>query len=90
MAADAELVDRIGGNDMVRGNTISAVGFYGPQGRYVRLPLANPDLNRRLEEFEYEGRVITNYEMESAPLAGMVPYLAYSMTLVSRRTWTLI
>ncbi len=71
VAADAELVDRIGGNDMVRGNTISAVGFYGPQGRYVRLPLANPDLNRRLEEFEYEGRVITNYEMESAPLAGM-------------------
>lgn len=71
VAADAELVDRIGGNDMVRGNTISAVGFYGPQGRFVRLPLANPDLNRRLEEFEYEGRVITNYEMESAPLAGM-------------------
>ena len=71
VAADAELVDRIGGNDMVRGNTISAVGFYGPQGRYVRLPLANPDLNRRLEEFEYEGRVIPNYEMESAPLAGM-------------------
>lgn len=71
VAADAELVDRIGGNDMVRGNTISAVGFYGPQGRFVRLPLANPDLNRRLEEFEYESRVITNYEMESAPLAGM-------------------
>ncbi len=71
VAADAELVDRIGGNDMVRGNTISAVGFYGPQGRFVRLPLANPDLNRHLEEFEYEGRVITNYEMESAPLAGM-------------------
>ena len=47
--ADAELVARIGGNDMVRGNTISAVGFYGPQGREVRLPLANPDLNRRIE-----------------------------------------
>lgn len=56
---------------MVRGNTISAVGFYGPQGREVRLPLANPDLNRLIEEFEYKGRRITNYEMESAPLAGM-------------------
>lgn len=69
--ADAELVQRIGQDDMVRGNTISAVGFYGPQGRYVRLPLANPDLNRRLEEFEYKGRRITNYEMESAPLQGL-------------------
>lgn len=69
--ADAELVARIGGDDMVRGNTISAVGFYGPQGRKVRLDLSNPDLNRRIEEFEYHGRRITNYEMESAPLAGM-------------------
>ena len=69
--ADAELVDRIGGDDMVRGNTISAVGFYGPQGREVRLPLANPDLNRLIEQFEYKGRHITNYEMESAPLAGL-------------------
>lgn len=69
--ADEELVDRIAGDDMVRGNTISAVGFYGPQGRQVRLELANPDLNRLIEQFEYRGRRITNYEMESAPLAGM-------------------
>ena len=69
--ADAGLVDRIGGDDMVRGNTISAVGFYGPQGREVRLALANPDLNRRIEEFEFKGRKVTNYEMESAPLAGL-------------------
>ncbi len=71
VAADAELVDRIAGDDMVRGVTISAVGFYGPQGREVRLPLANTDLNRRLEQFEYKGMHITNYEMESAPLAGL-------------------
>lgn len=69
--ADPELVDRLAGDDFVRGNTISAVGFYGPQGREVRLPLANPDLNRRIEEFEFRGRRITNYEMESAPLAGL-------------------
>lgn len=69
--ADEELVDRIGHDDMVRGITISAVGFYGPQGRELRLPLANPDLNRRIEEFQYQGRKITNYEMESAPLAGL-------------------
>lgn len=69
--ADAELVERIGGTDMVRGNTISAVGFYGPQGRRVRLDLANPDLNHRIEEFRFNGRKITNYEMESAPLQGL-------------------
>ncbi len=69
--ADPELVDRIGGDDMVRGNTISAVGFYGPQGREVRLALANPDLNHLIEEFEFKGRKVTNYEMESAPLAGL-------------------
>ncbi len=69
--ADPELVRRIGGDDMVRGNTISAVGFYGPQGREVRLHLANPDLNSRIEQFEFNGRKITNYEMESAPLQGL-------------------
>ncbi len=69
--ADAELVEQIGRDDMVRGNTISAVGFYGPQGRELRLPLSNPNLNRRIEEFRFNGRKITNYEMESAPLAGL-------------------
>ena len=69
--ADAELVERIGRGDMVRGNTISAVGFYGPQGRQLRLPLASPSLNKTIEEFEHNGRKITNYEMESAPLQGL-------------------
>lgn len=82
--ADAELVARIGGDDMVRGNTISAVGFYGPQGRELRLPLANPDLNRRIEMFEYKGRKITNYEMESAPLQGMGRLMGHkAMTVCS-------
>ena len=69
--ADPELVAQIGGDDMVRGITISAVGFYGPQGRELRLPLANPGLNSSIEAFEYKGRRVTNYEMESAPLQGL-------------------
>lgn len=82
--ADAGLVDRIGRNDMVRGNTISAVGFYGPQGREVRLALANPDLNSRIESFEYKGRKITNYEMESAPLQGLGRLMGHkAMTVCS-------
>lgn len=68
--ADEELVQRVG-HDMIQGVTISAIGFYGPQGRYVRMPLANPNLNSKIESFEYEGDTITNYEMESAPLAGL-------------------
>ena len=82
--ADSELVNLIGGNDMVRGNTISAVGFYGPQGREVRLPLANPDLNRHIEEFEHRGRRVTNYEMESAPLQGLSRLMGHkAMTVCS-------
>ncbi len=69
--ADAGLVEQIGQNDMVRGNTISAVGFYGPQGRELRLALANPDLNQLISDFEFNGRRVTNYEMESAPLQGL-------------------
>lgn len=82
--ADPELVDRIGRDDMVRGNTISAVGFYGPQGRELRLPLANPDLNRRIEEFRFHGRKVTNYEMESAPLQGLGKLMGHkAMTVCS-------
>lgn len=68
--ANEELVTRIG-YDMIQGVTISAIGFYGPQGRYVRMPLAQPELNSKIESFDYNGDKITNYEMESAPLAGL-------------------
>ena len=82
--ADHELVERIGRDDMVRGNTISAVGFYGPQGRELRLPLANPDLNRHIEDFRFHGRKITNYEMESAPLQGLGRLMGHkAMTVCS-------
>lgn len=82
--ADPELVTKIGKDDMVRGNTISAVGFYGPQGRELRLPLANPDLNKRIEEFRFSDRKVTNYEMESAPLQGLSKLMGHkAMTVCS-------
>ena len=82
--ADASLVARIGGDDMVKGNTISAVGFYGPQGRELRLPLANPDLNSLIESFRYNGRKVTNDDMESAPLQGLARMLGHkAMTVCS-------
>ncbi len=80
--ADEELARRICGSDMVMGVTCSAVGFYGPQGRVVRLPLASPLLNQRLEAFEYQGHRITNYEMESAPLAGFARLLGHKAVTV--------
>lgn len=74
--ADETLVEQIG-HDMIKGVTISAIGFYGPQGRHVRLPLANPDLNSRIETFSFGDDMITNYEMESAPLAGLSRLLGH-------------
>jgi uridine phosphorylase len=82
--ADPWLVEKIGRDDMVRGYTISAVGFYGPQGRRVRLDLAEPELNSRIEQFEYNGGRITNYEMESSALQGMAAMLGHrAMTVCS-------
>ena len=68
---DAELVKRIAGNDMVRGVTIACGGFFGPQGRELRIPLADPNQNEKVEAFEYQGLRITNFEMESSALAGL-------------------
>ncbi|MEG1564664.1 MAG: nucleoside phosphorylase [Bacteroides sp.] len=69
--ANAALIDRIAQNDMVRGVTIAAGGFFGPQGRELRIPLADPQQNEKIEKFEYCGYKITNFEMESSALAGL-------------------
>ena len=68
--ANEELVDRVG-FDMIKGATISAIGFYGPQGRHVRLPLSDPDLNAKIESFKHNNMSITNYEMEGSAIAGL-------------------
>ena len=75
--ADHSLVERIGRDDMKRGYTIAAVGFYAPQGREVRLKLADPHLNEKIESFRYNGRPVTNFEMESACLQGMARLLGH-------------
>lgn len=69
--SDEELLQKIAGDDMVRGVTISCGGFFGPQGRRLRIPLAIPDLNERIENFEFKGMRITNFEMESSAVAGL-------------------
>lgn len=69
--ANPELIDCIAKEDMVRGITIACGGFFGPQGRELRLPLMDPQLNEKIEKFEYKGMRITNFEMESSALAGL-------------------
>lgn len=77
VAADASLIEQICGDDILRGVTIAANGFYGPQGRELRLPLADPELNRKIEAFEHAGRRITNFEMESSALAGLAALMGH-------------
>lgn len=80
--ADPSLVEQIGRDDMRRGFTIAAVGFYAPQGRMVRLKLADPNLNEKIESFRYKSRPITNFEMESACLQGMAKMLGHKAMTV--------
>ena len=68
--ASPELLERIG-HDMTKGVTVSAPGFFGPQGRQVRAQLKYPELNEKIETFEYQGHVITNMEMECSALYGL-------------------
>lgn len=78
--ADENLVERIAQNDMVRGITVACGGFFGPQGRQLRVPLADPHQNEKIESFEYEGMHITNFEMESSALAGLTKLMGHRAT----------
>lgn len=78
--ADENLVERIAQNDMVRGITVACGGFFGPQGRQLRVPLADPHQNEKIESFEYEGMHITNFEMESSALTGLAKLMGHRAT----------
>lgn len=78
--ADENLVERIAQNNMVRGITVACGGFFGPQGRQLRVPLVDPHQNEKIESFEYEGMHITNFEMESSALAGLAKLMGHRAT----------
>ncbi len=89
-SADQALIDRIAGDDMVRGITIACGGFFGPQGRRLRLPLMDPSLNEKIESFEYDGMRVNNFEMESSALAGLATLMGHHamtccMVIANRR-----
>ena len=87
--ADAELVNQIAGKEMVRGITIACGGFYGPQGRQIRIPIADPTQNEKVEAFRYTVPETTaavsagtqlkvcNFEMESSAVAGLAALLGH-------------
>ena len=75
--ASQKLIDKFA-DCTVKGMTISASGFYGPQGRVLRMPLAMPDMLDDFESFEYEGRRITNFEMEGSAVAGIARHLGHN------------
>lgn len=66
----------------VEGMTISAPGFYAPQGRFLRLAPADPSLNGKIESFEYRGRRFTNFEMEGSALAGLSRLLGHEAVTI--------
>jgi len=71
------LFSKIHQEDTISGVTISAPGFYGPQGRVLRLPLADPLLNEKIEAFSFEGQKITNFEMECSAIYGLSKLLGH-------------
>jgi len=80
--ANTELVERIGRDDMLRGVTISANGFYGPQGRVLRIDLADMQLNDKIETFRFGKYKITNYEMEGSAIAGLALLMGHKAMTV--------
>lgn len=80
--ADTDLVNRIGQDDMLRGVTISANGFYGPQGRVLRIDLADMQINDKIESFRYGKYKITNYEMEGSAIAGLAKMMGHKAMTV--------
>lgn len=76
VGASQELIDLFA-DVTVKGVTISAPGFYGPQGRVLRLPLAMPDMMEKFEQFRFGDYRITNFEMEGSALAGLAALLGH-------------
>ena len=81
-AASSGLIEKLNGPEMHEGITISAPGFYGPQGRQLRIKAAMPDLNDKITDFEYKGQKITNYEMESSAIYGLSKHLGHHAATV--------
>ena len=77
VAASPRIVEKFA-DCTIKGMTISASGFYGPQGRVLRVPLAMGDMIEKFESFRYEGWRVTNFEMEGSAVAGLAAHLGHN------------
>jgi uridine phosphorylase len=75
--ANRELLDIFSRKNYLKGMTVSAPGFYAPQGRKIRLETFDPEINSKLADFSYRGKVICNYEMESSAIYGLSALLGH-------------
>jgi uridine phosphorylase len=75
---DETLANQFSGEKVMPGITISATGFYGPQGRIIRLPLTNPGMNDKITNFRYGDEKVTNFEMESSAIYGLASLLGHN------------
>lgn len=76
--ASEKLIQKLNGDNMIKGITISAPGFYGPQGRQLRLSIIDQKINDKIETFKFKGQRITNYEMESSAIFGLSKLLGHN------------
>lgn len=74
----AELQEKLASDRTHLGMTITAGGFYGPQGRVLRLPIQDPDLNTKIDSFNYNGIRVTNLEMETSAIYGLSKLLGHN------------
>ncbi len=77
VSCNSDLYNRISDNGFIDGITISAPGFYGPQGRELRLKVVDPEINKKIETFRHKGQKITNYEMECSAIYGLSSLLGH-------------
>ncbi len=79
--ASEKMINKFG-EGIKKGVTISAPGFYGPQGRQLRLETADPLLNNKITDFDFKGEKITNYEMESSAIFGLSKLLGHNSVTI--------
>jgi len=77
-----KLYKKINSDEFHSGVTISAPGFYGPQGRVLRLNIIDPDINKKIEAFSFKGEKIANYEMECSAIYGLSALLGHNALTV--------
>ncbi len=82
VSADPDLFNKIVDEEFTPGVTISAPGFYGPQGRELRLRIVDPHINDKIELFRFEEQRITNYEMECSAIYGLSKLLGHKALTV--------